>query len=112
MILARQLVMPYADESYLEGVMQCPKCKNESPAAAKFCRECGEKLPTTCPKCGNAVTPQDKFCMDCGEKLDGVEPAKTDASIPKLEDMHAQLQNLIPDELAPGPLLFPFDNRG
>jgi len=88
------------DWSYLEGVMQCPKCNNENPAAAKFCRECGEKLPTACPKCGNAVTPQDKFCMDCGEKLDGVAPAKSDAPMPKLEDMHAQLQNLIPDELA------------
>ena len=49
----------------------CPKCGAEISAEnAKFCPECGEKLPTKkfCVSCG-AKLPQDaKFCPECGTK--------------------------------------------
>jgi len=76
--------------------MKCPKCQSEYQAGDKFCRECGVKLPSVCQSCGHEVSPKDKFCPECGAKLG--EPSLT--AVPKLEDMHTQLQNLIPEELA------------
>jgi len=35
--------------------MKCPECQHENPDAAKFCRQCGTKLPSVCPSCGNPV---------------------------------------------------------
>ena len=76
--------------------MKCPKCQYENDQGDKFCRECGETLPSVCPKCGHALKPGDKFCADCGAKI-------TDASSiipPKLEDMQKQFQTRIPQSLA------------
>ena len=80
--------------------MQCPKCQYENQAGDKFCRECGTKLSYVCPKCGHEANPQDKFCAECGTKLVEDVPTTTEVTVPKLEDMHAQLQNLIPEALA------------
>ena len=62
-----------------EGV--CPKCGADGKGA-KFCPECGEKMPKkepkpdkppppedeTCPKCG-ADAKGIKFCIECGAKI-------------------------------------------
>jgi len=80
--------------------MQCPKCKHENPPEAKFCMDCGVKLENKCPKCGAKLPSEAKFCMECGTKLADTTSTTPDAAIPKLEDMHAQLQSLIPDALA------------
>lgn len=50
---------------------KCPKCGAEINANAKFCPECGEKLPQKkfCSNCGAEVSPTAKFCPECGEKL-------------------------------------------
>ena len=50
---------------------KCPKCGAEVFAGAKFCPECGEKLPVKkfCPNCGAEVVENAKFCTDCGTKL-------------------------------------------
>ena len=67
--------------------------------------ECGAKLEYVCPECGTELPQGAKFCMECGTKLDvGATYASpeqaVDEAIPKLEDMHAQLESLIPDALA------------
>jgi len=81
--------------------MKCPKCSHENPVDAKFCMECGEKLENLCPKCGAKLPPEAKFCKECGEKvMVGTDFKPAQITIPKLEDMHAQLQNLIPTALA------------
>jgi len=90
--------------------MQCPKCQHKNREGAKFCEECGTKLPSICPKCGSEVRPQARFCDECGASLipspsPPLSPSLGrgtggEGTIPKLENMHAQLQSLIPDALA------------
>ena len=50
---------------------KCPNCNAEVTAGAKFCAECGAKLPTKkfCSNCGKEVAEGAKFCPDCGNKL-------------------------------------------
>ena len=78
--------------------MECPKCKSEIQKGDKFCRECGEKLPSLCPECGSLVDSQDKFCSSCGTKLGVATDTKID--IPRLEDMHSEMQRFIPQSLS------------
>ncbi len=49
----------------------CPNCNAEIGAKAKFCPECGEKIPTKkfCSECGAEVGAKAKFCPECGNKL-------------------------------------------
>jgi len=57
-------------------------------------------MPSTCPSCGSEVGASAKFCGECGTRLaESVSPA-IEVAIPKLEDMHTQLQSMIPEELA------------
>ena len=58
--------------------MRCPN-EHENPAGAKFCNECGAKLPVGCPGCGAAITPTAKFCSECGAAL---TPAAAPAAPP------------------------------
>jgi len=57
--------------------MQCPKCKTEILATAKFCPECGKKVEPqgkTCPNkaCKRTGLPHEAmYCPDCGTKLTG-----------------------------------------
>ena len=77
--------------------MKCSKCDYENREGAKFCRKCGSSLELICPKCQHPNEPDATFCDECGFKLGETASA---ASVPKLEDMHTQLQSLIPSELA------------
>jgi predicted amidophosphoribosyltransferase len=45
--------------------MVCPQCHGETKPGAKFCSECGTKLPAVCPQCGTQLTPNAK-CRGCG----------------------------------------------
>lgn len=49
----------------------CSKCGAEVAANAKFCPECGEKMPVEkfCSQCGAKVSASAKFCPECGNKL-------------------------------------------
>lgn len=49
----------------------CPSCGAGISAKAKFCPECGQKIPTAkfCPECGSKVSATAKFCAECGSKL-------------------------------------------
>src|SRR5438034_7962384 len=49
--------------------MQCPRCRNESLAGARFCGECGAPLGLTCPGCGRLNSPGNYYCTDCGKAL-------------------------------------------
>ena len=37
--------------------MLCSKCKNDNPADASFCEECGSKLESRCASCGAPLSP-------------------------------------------------------
>jgi membrane protease subunit (stomatin/prohibitin family) len=62
------------DQSQEKGsgaeVRTCPACKKEVSAAAKFCPECGKKMPAGnfCAACGAALPEKAKFCPACGNK--------------------------------------------
>ncbi len=78
--------------------MKCPECGSDNKEGRKFCSKCGSKLENICPECGFVNDPDDMFCGGCGARLVGA--TATETTIPKLEDMHSQLQSLIPEELA------------
>ncbi len=84
--------------------MQCPSCQHENREGAKFCRQCGAALQQICSKCQHHNEPDARFCDECGTSLttalSTVETSPSEVSVPKLEDLHAQLQSLIPDALA------------
>ena len=80
--------------------MKCPKCQHENPDNAKFCMQCGEKLEIVCPECGAKLPPEARFCMECGTRIGEAVPQPSDASVPRLEDMHTNLQRYIPQSLA------------
>lgn len=71
--------------------MVCPNCGANQVAGAKFCNQCGTRLPEavvttinpTCAQCGH-VNPEDsKFCGECGASLEVVTvPAPSPASAP------------------------------
>ena len=57
--------------------MQCQACTTEQPDGAKFCSQCGVKLPPPvvsllngrCPDCGCENLPSSRFCSECGAAL-------------------------------------------
>ena len=46
----------------------CPDCGKRIPKA-KFCPECGHRFSNNCPNCGKPLVDGAKFCMECGTKL-------------------------------------------
>ncbi len=53
--------------------MQCQDCRSENPLGARFCMQCGNRLPLPCPRCGMPNAPRTRFCASCGVAL---EPAQ------------------------------------
>jgi class 3 adenylate cyclase/tetratricopeptide (TPR) repeat protein len=49
--------------------MQCPACRHENPAQAKFCLECGACLVVSCAHCRTELPPSAKFCLECGARV-------------------------------------------
>ena len=63
--------------------MRCPECRQENPSGAKFCLECGQRLPAGCEACGQPVPAGAKFCVECGAPVAGAarpEPVGAPAS--------------------------------
>src|ERR1700693_631533 len=52
--------------------MQCPRCRHESPAGARFCGECAAPLGRTCPSCRSLIAQSNTYCTDCGAPLAAV----------------------------------------
>lgn len=53
-----------------EAGATCPSCGASISAKAKFCSECGAKIPQAkfCSNCGAKLGANAKFCPECGEK--------------------------------------------
>jgi len=49
--------------------VDCSNCGAVNPQNAKFCNQCGERLPAACPNCGHANPQGAKFCNNCGRQL-------------------------------------------
>jgi predicted ATPase/class 3 adenylate cyclase len=49
---------------------ECPKCQHDNRSSAKFCSNCGSRLPKVCPECGAEVEATDRFCSQCATPLD------------------------------------------
>ncbi len=76
--------------------MQCPQCHTESPAGARFCLHCGEKLVEICPECETPLPVGARFCLQCGAKVAVPETVQLGGS----EAMTQAIQRLIPKEFA------------
>ncbi len=50
-------------------LMQCPVCGASNPQGARFCLECGTRLPIICPVCQAPNLPTARFCNQCGTRL-------------------------------------------
>ena len=50
---------------------ECPDCQHKNRPSAKFCSNCGSKLPKFCPECGAEVEEGDRFCSECAAPLGG-----------------------------------------
>src|SRR5262245_17151996 len=55
--------------------MRCPPCGRDNPPGAKFCLECGQKLPAACAACGHALPPDARFCVECGAATSADSPS-------------------------------------
>jgi adenylate cyclase len=76
--------------------MTCPACHQNNAPTARFCRECGTKLPVLCPKCGVQVLAAAKFCEECGASLRSSKPAIPPGSL-TLEQQFASFEADLPD---------------
>lgn len=57
----------------VKEMLECPKCRAQVPADARFCNACGAPVATaaTCPGCKADIKPGAKFCANCGRKIEG-----------------------------------------
>ncbi len=47
--------------------MDCPSCRHDNRAGARFCERCGAPLAASCAACGTALRDGARFCDSCGE---------------------------------------------
>jgi len=62
--------------------MTCPACQHGNREGAKFCENCGGRLPRTCPACGTPARPAARFCDECGRELGDGPPGPGAGSQP------------------------------
>ena len=70
--LAGQLRFSQPTGGTVPGTVQCPKCSKPNQQGARFCHECGEKLPVEnaiCPACHSENIVGAKYCHQCGVSL-------------------------------------------
>ncbi|MGH2442294.1 MAG: AAA family ATPase [Chloroflexota bacterium] len=61
----------------------CPGCGQPAIAGKRFCRNCGNALPSPCPACGSPNPLDSSFCEDCGHPLPALSP-QTPRSTPEV----------------------------
>src|SRR5690348_10968398 len=49
--------------------MLCSICSTENPDGARDCVACGGAMPAPCPRCRHISPATAKFCSECGERL-------------------------------------------
>jgi class 3 adenylate cyclase/tetratricopeptide (TPR) repeat protein len=59
----------HAGQETLDCGMDCQVCRAQMPDGARFCNECGARLPVLCPACGATNPPLARFCSACGGSL-------------------------------------------
>lgn len=52
--------------------MKCEHCGKALPSKGKFCRFCGNKIPTSCISCDHVNPAEAEFCSGCGTRLGGL----------------------------------------
>ncbi len=62
--------------------MRCRRCRHENPDAARFCVECGARLPATCASCGAELPEAAKFCPACGAAVAAAAPRAPESYTP------------------------------
>jgi class 3 adenylate cyclase len=64
-----------------EPAATCPACRRDNPPGAKFCQQCGVRLPQRCAGCRGEIAAEAKFCHRCGRAVDAAD-RRTDAVRP------------------------------
>jgi len=82
-----------------ESTIKCLACGAEGKPDAKFCLQCGARMPKTCARCGEANPFDANFCGSCGHKLAPAPSTKPDATTTRpapfgRQDMAQGLWNL------------------
>ena len=62
--------------------MNCPQCRQDNPAGAKFCNGCGSRLELVCADCGHPNVPGSRFCNECGKPITA-SPARAAPTSPE-----------------------------
>ena len=61
--------------------MTCPQCRHENRESARFCEQCGGRLPRRCAACGTELRATARFCDECGQPvLAPAEPVRAAAA--------------------------------
>jgi class 3 adenylate cyclase len=63
--------------------MNCPNCRSENSANAKFCLNCGVPLKHQCANCKTDLPAGARFCMNCGQPVN-VTTTTDDARLTRL----------------------------
>ena len=63
--------------------LNCPKCQHLNRLEAKFCEECGARLPRLCATCGYELSPAAKLCPECGQAIGRASSEKIGTSEPQ-----------------------------
>jgi class 3 adenylate cyclase/tetratricopeptide (TPR) repeat protein len=67
--------------------LSCPSCGTINPPLARFCHQCGTRLPAACPSCGHFNPPEARFCNACGARLAaGAEAGPTAEALQREEE--------------------------
>ena len=78
--------------------MQCPACQVDNREAARFCRQCGQRLQRACPACAHPCEPGSRFCDECGHPFTAPPPAAP--AEPSAKEKAARIQRYLPSGLA------------
>ena len=55
--------------------MHCPTCGSSHDDAARYCGQCGAKLPERCKGCAVVMAPGQRFCTHCGRPAEASAPS-------------------------------------
>ncbi len=78
--------------------MRCAQCDTENPGGARFCLNCGTRLPAPCPQCKATLLPQARYCTECGTEIS--TPPPSDGPAPGPGFLMERLLRLVPQEYA------------